>query len=150
MLNAYSNLQILCFAHRLLVGAPRAVALPRQKANRTGGLYSCDITSRGPCTRVEFDDDGVFFCTCSVFPWPTQPVSHLPFPRGRKEGKKHLFLGRRPLLIAWPLTVSCLPWERLLFFSFFERLLFKSLCLPCFAVSPTLVSKLVWCINVAT
>ncbi|XP_040827656.1 integrin alpha-6 isoform X4 [Ochotona curzoniae] len=41
----------------LLVGAPRAVALPLQRANRTGGLYSCDITSRGPCTRIEFDND---------------------------------------------------------------------------------------------
>ncbi|KAM5279999.1 integrin alpha-6 isoform 3-T3 [Ctenodactylus gundi] len=41
----------------LLVGAPRAKALPLQKANRTGGLYSCDITSRGPCTRIEFDND---------------------------------------------------------------------------------------------
>uniref|UniRef100_A0A8W4FCW7 Integrin alpha-6 n=1 Tax=Sus scrofa TaxID=9823 RepID=A0A8W4FCW7_PIG len=41
----------------VLVGAPRAVALPLQKANRTGGLYSCDITSRGPCTRIEFDND---------------------------------------------------------------------------------------------
>ncbi|XP_054978460.1 integrin alpha-6 isoform X2 [Sorex araneus] len=41
----------------LLVGAPRAVALPLQRANRTGGLYSCDITSQGPCTRVEFDND---------------------------------------------------------------------------------------------
>uniref|UniRef100_A0A8C9DUK8 Integrin alpha-6 n=1 Tax=Prolemur simus TaxID=1328070 RepID=A0A8C9DUK8_PROSS len=41
----------------LLVGAPRAEALPLQKANRTGGLYSCDITSRGPCTRIEFDND---------------------------------------------------------------------------------------------
>uniref|UniRef100_A0A8C0JV27 Integrin subunit alpha 6 n=1 Tax=Canis lupus dingo TaxID=286419 RepID=A0A8C0JV27_CANLU len=42
---------------RLLVGAPRAVALPLQRANRTGGLYSCDITSPGPCTRIEFDND---------------------------------------------------------------------------------------------
>uniref|UniRef100_A0A2K6FV60 Integrin alpha-6 n=1 Tax=Propithecus coquereli TaxID=379532 RepID=A0A2K6FV60_PROCO len=41
----------------LLVGAPRAEALPLQKANRTGGLYSCDITSREPCTRIEFDND---------------------------------------------------------------------------------------------
>ncbi|XP_027444156.1 integrin alpha-6 isoform X3 [Zalophus californianus] len=41
----------------LLVGAPRAVALPLQRANRTGGLYSCDITSPGPCTRIEFDND---------------------------------------------------------------------------------------------
>uniref|UniRef100_A0A2K5CBV7 Integrin alpha-6 n=1 Tax=Aotus nancymaae TaxID=37293 RepID=A0A2K5CBV7_AOTNA len=41
----------------LLVGAPRAEALPQQRANRTGGLYSCDITTRGPCTRIEFDND---------------------------------------------------------------------------------------------
>uniref|UniRef100_P23229-4 Isoform Alpha-6X2A of Integrin alpha-6 n=2 Tax=Homo sapiens TaxID=9606 RepID=P23229-4 len=41
----------------LLVGAPRAEALPLQRANRTGGLYSCDITARGPCTRIEFDND---------------------------------------------------------------------------------------------
>ncbi|XP_030660000.1 integrin alpha-6 isoform X3 [Nomascus leucogenys] len=41
----------------LLVGAPRAGALPLQRANRTGGLYSCDITARGPCTRIEFDND---------------------------------------------------------------------------------------------
>ncbi|XP_044922501.1 integrin alpha-6 isoform X2 [Mustela nigripes] len=41
----------------LLVGAPRAAALPLQRANRTGGLYSCDITSPGPCTRIEFDND---------------------------------------------------------------------------------------------
>ncbi|XP_075385376.1 integrin alpha-6 isoform X2 [Tenrec ecaudatus] len=41
----------------LLVGAPQAKALPRQRANRTGGLYSCDITSRGPCSRIEFDND---------------------------------------------------------------------------------------------
>ncbi|XP_078183517.1 integrin alpha-6 isoform X8 [Callithrix jacchus] len=41
----------------LLVGAPRAEALPQQRANRTGGLYSCDITARGPCTRIEFDND---------------------------------------------------------------------------------------------
>uniref|UniRef100_A0A2K5ZP98 Integrin subunit alpha 6 n=1 Tax=Mandrillus leucophaeus TaxID=9568 RepID=A0A2K5ZP98_MANLE len=41
----------------MLVGAPRAEALPLQRANRTGGLYSCDITARGPCTRIEFDND---------------------------------------------------------------------------------------------
>ncbi|KAG8510489.1 Integrin alpha-6 [Galemys pyrenaicus] len=41
----------------MLVGAPRAAALPHQKANITGGLYSCDITSPGPCTRIEFDND---------------------------------------------------------------------------------------------
>ncbi|XP_006878895.1 PREDICTED: integrin alpha-6-like isoform X2 [Elephantulus edwardii] len=41
----------------LLVGAPQARALPLQRANRTGGLYSCDITSQGPCTRIEFDNN---------------------------------------------------------------------------------------------
>ncbi|XP_027721719.1 integrin alpha-6 isoform X1 [Vombatus ursinus] len=41
----------------LLVGAPRARAFPLQKANRTGGLYSCDITSQEPCQRIEFDND---------------------------------------------------------------------------------------------
>ncbi|XP_067405338.1 integrin alpha-6 isoform X2 [Emydura macquarii macquarii] len=41
----------------LLVGAPREKAFPTQQANRTGGLYSCDITSpETPCTRVQFDE----------------------------------------------------------------------------------------------
>eukprot|EP00079_Xenopus_tropicalis_P039193 XP_017952964.1 PREDICTED: integrin alpha-6 isoform X2 [Xenopus tropicalis] len=41
----------------LLVGSPRAKALPAQKANVTGGLYVCDITSPSPsCNRVLFDD----------------------------------------------------------------------------------------------
>lgn len=54
------------------MGAPRAAALPLQRANRTGGLYSCDITSPGPCTRIEFDNDGVFFCPRSVPSWPAR------------------------------------------------------------------------------
>ncbi|XP_044525727.1 integrin alpha-6 isoform X3 [Gracilinanus agilis] len=41
----------------LLVGAPRAKAFPLQRANRTGGLYSCDITSQEPCRRIEFDNN---------------------------------------------------------------------------------------------
>ncbi|XP_054237436.1 integrin alpha-6 isoform X4 [Indicator indicator] len=42
----------------LLVGAPREKAFPSQQANRTGGLYSCDITSPNtPCTRVIFDEE---------------------------------------------------------------------------------------------
>ncbi|XP_030344546.1 integrin alpha-6 isoform X2 [Strigops habroptila] len=42
----------------LLVGAPREKAFPAQQANRTGGLYSCDITSpNGRCTRVVFDEE---------------------------------------------------------------------------------------------
>ncbi|XP_025899318.1 integrin alpha-6 isoform X2 [Nothoprocta perdicaria] len=42
----------------LLVGAPREKAFPSQQANRTGGLYSCDIASASSrCTRVVFDED---------------------------------------------------------------------------------------------
>ncbi|XP_062460761.1 integrin alpha-6 isoform X1 [Pezoporus occidentalis] len=42
----------------LLVGAPREKAFPAQQANRTGGLYSCDIASpNARCTRVIFDEE---------------------------------------------------------------------------------------------
>ncbi|XP_078119650.1 integrin alpha-6-like [Sander vitreus] len=42
----------------LLVGAPRAKALSRQKSKVTGGLYNCDMTSTsGGCTRVNFDNN---------------------------------------------------------------------------------------------
>ncbi|XP_061236448.1 integrin alpha-6 isoform X1 [Neopsephotus bourkii] len=42
----------------LLVGAPREKAFPAQQANRTGGLYSCDISSpNARCTRVVFDEE---------------------------------------------------------------------------------------------
>ncbi|XP_040417293.1 integrin alpha-6 isoform X2 [Cygnus olor] len=42
----------------LLVGAPREKAFPSQQANRTGGLYSCDITSSNTrCIRVVFDEE---------------------------------------------------------------------------------------------
>uniref|UniRef100_A0A8C8SN44 Integrin subunit alpha 6 n=1 Tax=Pelusios castaneus TaxID=367368 RepID=A0A8C8SN44_9SAUR len=42
----------------LLVGAPREKAFPTQRANRTGGLYSCDITSpETSCIRVQFDEE---------------------------------------------------------------------------------------------
>ncbi|XP_052004791.1 integrin alpha-6 isoform X1 [Xyrauchen texanus] len=42
----------------LLIGAPKARALSNQRANITGGLYSCDITTHtDDCTRVEFDND---------------------------------------------------------------------------------------------
>ncbi|XP_028283478.1 integrin alpha-6-like isoform X2 [Parambassis ranga] len=41
----------------LLVGAPRAKALSRQKARVTGGLYSCDMSSTSAaCNRVNFDN----------------------------------------------------------------------------------------------
>ncbi|XP_061090991.1 integrin alpha-6-like [Conger conger] len=42
----------------LLIGAPRAKALPRQKADVTGGLYSCEVTTQSnDCKRVDFDND---------------------------------------------------------------------------------------------
>ncbi|XP_044158903.1 integrin alpha-6 isoform X1 [Bufo gargarizans] len=40
----------------LLVGAPRTKAFPAQRANVSGGLFSCDITSSTPCSRVVFDN----------------------------------------------------------------------------------------------
>ncbi|XP_018428037.1 PREDICTED: integrin alpha-6 [Nanorana parkeri] len=40
----------------LLVGAPRTKAFASQKANVSGGLFYCDITSTDPCTRVKFDE----------------------------------------------------------------------------------------------
>ncbi|KAJ8416861.1 hypothetical protein AAFF_G00327390 [Aldrovandia affinis] len=42
----------------LLIGAPRAKALSNQKANVTGGLYSCEITTKpNDCDRIDFDND---------------------------------------------------------------------------------------------
>ncbi|XP_050971643.1 integrin alpha-6b [Labeo rohita] len=42
----------------LLVGAPKAKALPGQKSKVTGGMYNCDINSAGQsCQRVMFDND---------------------------------------------------------------------------------------------
>lgn len=48
---------------RLLVGAPRAAAIRGQKSTVTGGLFSCDMSSSAPCTRVNFDNDGEVFCS---------------------------------------------------------------------------------------
>uniref|UniRef100_A0A8C7L984 Integrin subunit alpha 6 n=1 Tax=Oncorhynchus kisutch TaxID=8019 RepID=A0A8C7L984_ONCKI len=43
----------------LLIGAPRAKALANQRANITGGLYSCDITTESDdCHRIDFDNEG--------------------------------------------------------------------------------------------
>uniref|UniRef100_A0A674CZJ1 Integrin subunit alpha 6 n=1 Tax=Salmo trutta TaxID=8032 RepID=A0A674CZJ1_SALTR len=43
----------------LLIGAPRAKALANQRANITGGLYSCDITTESDdCDRIDFDNEG--------------------------------------------------------------------------------------------
>ncbi|XP_048053082.1 integrin alpha-6b isoform X2 [Megalobrama amblycephala] len=42
----------------LLVGAPRAKALSKQKSQITGGMYNCDITSTSQsCQRVMFDNE---------------------------------------------------------------------------------------------
>uniref|UniRef100_A0A8C7HLJ3 Integrin subunit alpha 6 n=1 Tax=Oncorhynchus kisutch TaxID=8019 RepID=A0A8C7HLJ3_ONCKI len=42
----------------LLIGAPRAKALANQRANITGGLYSCDITTESDdCDRIDFDNE---------------------------------------------------------------------------------------------
>ncbi|XP_078723243.1 integrin alpha-6-like isoform X2 [Lampetra fluviatilis] len=42
----------------LLVGAPRAKALPNQHANRTGGVYQCPFTTNtDDCQRIIFDND---------------------------------------------------------------------------------------------
>ncbi|XP_040004466.1 integrin alpha-6 isoform X2 [Xiphias gladius] len=41
----------------LLIGAPRARALGKQKANITGGLYKCEISQSNDCERVEFDNE---------------------------------------------------------------------------------------------
>lgn len=42
----------------LLVGAPKAKALPNQLSQFTGGMYSCDINSvSSSCERVTFDND---------------------------------------------------------------------------------------------
>ncbi|KAI1884846.1 hypothetical protein AGOR_G00214040 [Albula goreensis] len=42
----------------ILIGAPRARALPNQKANVTGGLYSCELSTNSyDCNRVDFDNE---------------------------------------------------------------------------------------------
>ncbi|KAF4118688.1 integrin alpha-6b [Onychostoma macrolepis] len=42
----------------LLVGAPKARALPRQRSTITGGMYNCDINSLSQsCQRVMFDNE---------------------------------------------------------------------------------------------
>ncbi|NXB96774.1 ITA7 protein, partial [Vidua chalybeata] len=43
----------------LLVGAPQALALPGQGANRTGGLFACPLTAEpSDCWRVPIDEGG--------------------------------------------------------------------------------------------
>lgn len=46
--------------YRLLVGAPQALALPGQQANRTGGLFACPLSlEETDCYRVDIDQGGV-------------------------------------------------------------------------------------------
>lgn len=46
--------------HRLLVGAPQALALPGQQANRTGGLFACPLSlEETDCYRVDIDQGGM-------------------------------------------------------------------------------------------
>uniref|UniRef100_A0A3Q3LFW3 Integrin, alpha 6a n=1 Tax=Mastacembelus armatus TaxID=205130 RepID=A0A3Q3LFW3_9TELE len=41
----------------LLIGAPRASALGKQRANITGGLYKCELSQSNNCERIEFDNE---------------------------------------------------------------------------------------------
>ncbi|XP_033616542.1 integrin alpha-7-like [Fukomys damarensis] len=42
--------------NRLLMGAPQALALPGQQANRTGGLFACPLSpDETDCYRVDID-----------------------------------------------------------------------------------------------
>uniref|UniRef100_A0A672JKN7 Integrin alpha-2 domain-containing protein n=1 Tax=Salarias fasciatus TaxID=181472 RepID=A0A672JKN7_SALFA len=41
----------------VLIGAPRARALGRQKASVTGGLYKCEMTQSNHCERIDFDNE---------------------------------------------------------------------------------------------
>lgn len=49
---------IFVFFFRLLIGAPRARALEKQRSNITGGLYKCEVTQSNDCKRIEFDNEG--------------------------------------------------------------------------------------------
>jgi hypothetical protein len=50
----------LVLPYRLLVGAPQALALPGQQANRTGGLFACPLSlEETDCYRVDIDRGGV-------------------------------------------------------------------------------------------
>lgn len=52
-----------CPLCRLLVGAPQALALPGQQANRTGGLFACPLSlEETDCYRVDIDHGGVDPC----------------------------------------------------------------------------------------
>lgn len=53
----------------LLVGAPTTKAFPAQKANVSGGLFACDITSSSPCTRVVFDNAVDLSSECKENQW---------------------------------------------------------------------------------
>ena len=57
-LNNNLGYNIFLFSLRLLIGAPRARALGKQRANITGGLYKCELSLSNDCERIEFDIEG--------------------------------------------------------------------------------------------
>lgn len=58
----------MCVCYRLLVGAPKAKRLSRQKALVPGGLYSCDLSSiSAACNRVNFDNSGETSADTCIF-----------------------------------------------------------------------------------
>lgn len=101
-----SSLIYSCSCQRLLVGAPRAKALSRQKSKVTGGLYSCEMTSDA-CTRVDFDNAGEIFAEHFSNFWTVNKKNHAPYifffsdyfvPRGcaedtAKESKENQWMG---------------------------------------------------------
>ena len=54
----FFNYNVFLYFFRLLIGAPRARALGKQKANITGGLYKCEISQSNDCERIDFDNEG--------------------------------------------------------------------------------------------
>lgn len=71
---------------RLLVGAPQALALPGQQANRTGGLFACPLSlEETDCYRVDIDQGGV------------SPVG-VKWGEAREEGTRGLGLLFPPLI----------------------------------------------------
>lgn len=47
----------MCVCGRVLVGAPQAKAIGKQKSKVTGGIYKCELDS-DKCNRIIFDDNG--------------------------------------------------------------------------------------------
>lgn len=89
---------------RLLVGAPQALALPGQQANRTGGLFACPLSlEETDCYRVDIDRGGAGPAGWSGEPtrrggedlasFPSLIPSVLPPADVQKESKENQWLG---------------------------------------------------------